>query len=255
MPTVRTVPGTVAWVDLSTPDVDAAADFYSQLLGWEIQSEITPVGRYVIGMVPSGPAAGVMAPSAESAGIPPAWTIFVSVADIDATWATALDAGAAPLQEPMEIPGGERIAVVADPAGAVIGFMQTTSEGAIAYGDVGAVVWIETGSRDLAASRAFYERVFGWSAKETPTEENASYCVFSREGVEVAGLMDVPPGVPDEVSGYWLVYFGVADVDATIARAAELGGTVAGPPMTVETMRFAVLEDPVGAPFAVMQGM
>jgi predicted enzyme related to lactoylglutathione lyase len=249
MSAAPTPPGTVAWVDLSTPDVDGAADFYAALLGWELQSEETSVGRYVIGMVPAGPAAGVMAPSDDDAGMPPAWTVFVSVADIDASFALAVDAGGAGLQPPMEIPGGDRIAVVLDPAGAVIGMMQPTSEGGMARGDLGTVAWVDTASRHVAASRAFYGKVFGWTASDSPT-----YTIFTCDGEEVAGLMEVPPGVPDEVPAYWLVYFAVGDVDATVARAVELGGVIAAPPMTVETMRFAVIEDPTGATFAVLHG-
>lgn len=241
-------PGTVAWIDLTTSEVTATADFYAGLLGWELHTEDTPMGPYVVGMIPAGPAAGLMAPMPGTPESPPSWTVYISVADIDATWATALEAGATPLMEPMEIPGGDRVAMLVDPASAVIGMMQPTEEGSMAFGGSGAVVWVETDTRDTATSQAFYERVFGWSTVESP-----GYALFTQDGDQVAGLMDIPPGVPDEVAAYWLVYFGVEDVVATVARATELGGTVAAPPMTVGGMRFAVLEDPVGAAFAVLQ--
>ena len=244
------LPGTVAWVDLSTPDPDAAAGFYAGLLGWQIDAEDTPMGRYVIGLVDGEPAAGMMAPAPEAAGVPPAWNVYVSVADIDATWAQAIDAGATGLQPPMEVPGGDRIAVLTDPAGAVVGLMQPTPEGSMIVDAAGAVAWIETDSRDRATSRRFYEQLFGWTASE---DADADYTVFGQGGTDVAGLMDMPPGVPDEVPSYWLVYFAVDDVDDAVARTRELGGTAATETMTGGGMRFAVLEDPLGAVFAVLE--
>lgn len=240
--------GTVAWVDLSTPDVDAAASFYSALLGWDIQAEDTPMGRYVIGMVPAGPAAGMMAPVPEAAGAPPAWNVYVAVDDIDSTWSQAIAAGATPVQAPMEVPGGDRVASFVDPAGAAIGVMQQAPDGSMVFGDAGAVAWIETDSRDPATSRQFYEQLFGWTVDESDT-----YTVFSSVGGQAAGLMAMPPGVPDEVPSYWLVYFAVDDVDAAVALTSELGGTPATEAMTVEGMRFVVLEDPAGAAFALLQ--
>ncbi|MGB5759603.1 MAG: VOC family protein [Acidimicrobiales bacterium] len=174
----------------------------------------------------------------------------MSVADIDATWAQALDTGATSLQPPMEVPGGDRIAVLADPAGAVVGLMQPTPEGSMIVDTTGAVAWIETDSRDRATSRRFYEQLFDWTARD---DADADYTVFGHGGTDVAGLKDMPAGVPDEVPSYWLVYFAVDDVDAAVVRTRELGGTAATETMTAGGMRFAVLEDPLGAVFAVLE--
>ena len=61
----------------------------------------------------------------------------------------------------------------------------------------------------------------------------------------------MPADVPDS----WLVYFGAADVDADVKKAADLGASViAGPADIPGTGRFAVLIDPQGAAFALFQG-
>lgn len=239
----------VAWVDLTAPDPGRASRFYAQLFGWTLSSEATDMGTYTIGSVADGPAAGMMAPSPEEVGAPPAWTVMFAVDDIDDAYQRGLAAGATGLQPPMAIPGGDRIAVLADPAGAVFGLMRTAGP-PLVWGALGAVCWVETASRDRDGSRQFYEELFGWSA----SEGEGGYWLFERDGEEVAGLMDVPPGVPDEVPSYWLVYFAVDDVDTAVARASELGGSVAAPAMEVGDMRFAVLEDTEGAVFAVLQG-
>lgn len=240
--------GTVAWVDLSTPDLDGAGTFYRGLLGWSLETSETPLGRYVVGSVSQGTVAGMMAPVPGSAA-PPAWTVFFGTDDIDSTYALAVDAGATGLQAPMEIPGGSRVAVVADPAGAVVGLMHATSEEGMVWAEAGAVAWVETASRDLVASRSFYERVFGWSAREGTN----GYWSFEHDGDQVAGLMAMPAEVPEEVPSYWLPYFAVSDVDDTCSRATGQGGTVIVPAMTVEAMRFAVVQDPAQAVFGVLQ--
>jgi len=241
--------GTLAWVDLTTPDVDSAADFYARLLGWKLESEDTPMGRYVIGVTGTGPAAGMMSPPPGEVGPPPAWAVFFGVGDVAEAFDHACRLGGTGLQPPTEIPGGDRIAVVTDPAGALVGLMEPHGGGSMAWGESGAVAWLEAQSRDLQASGAFYESLLGW----TKGPEVDGYRVFERDGEQVAGLMAVPAEVPPEVPSYWLVYFAVDDVDEACTRAGELGGSKLVPSMTVQDMRFAVVEDPLGAVFAVLE--
>lgn len=242
--------GQVRWLDLSTPDVDAAAAFYSGLLGWRLESDDTPVGRYVIGLTDAGPVAGMMAPPAEDGeGAPPAWTVFFGVADAAAAFDRARGLGATGLQSPTEVPGGSLIAVVSDPAGAVVGLMESRGGEPLAWGRPGAATWVELQSRGVDASAAFYGDLLEW----TPGPEDDGYRMLQRQGQPVAGLMAMPPEVPADVPSYWLVYFAVDDVEAAVRRVEELGGSVVVSTMTVQEMRFAVVADPSGAVFALLR--
>lgn len=240
--------GSLAWIDLTTPDVDAAADFYSRLLGWELEPAETPVGRYVTGAVASGPVGGMMAPPPGEDAAPTAWTVFFGVADADRAFADARRLGATGLQPPTEIPSGDRIAVLTDPAGAVVGLMESRSGTSTARGESGAVGWVECQSRDVAAGEAFYTRLLSWQ----PGAPSDGYRVLECGGGQVAGLMAMPAEVPAEVPSYWLPYFAVDDVDSACARVGELGGSVVVPPMSVQDMRFAIAEDPSGAVFGLL---
>ncbi|MEZ5383752.1 MAG: VOC family protein [Microthrixaceae bacterium] len=240
--------GTTAWVDLSTPDPAAAAAFYSALLGWATETDDTPMGTYTVGRVAAGPVGGMMAPAPDAEGMPPMWAVFFATDDIEAACARAEAAGATTLQPPMEVPGGDRIAVVADPAGATVGLMQPAAGEPLAYGELGTVCWVETDSRDPEASKTFYETVFGW----TTTGDADGYRVFGRNGDQVGGLMAMPAEVPEMVPSYWLVYFKVADVDQACQATTDLGGAIVAPTMEVEGMRFAVATDPAGAVFGLL---
>jgi predicted enzyme related to lactoylglutathione lyase len=55
------------------------------------------------------------------------------------------------------------------------------------------------------------------------------------------------------VPSHWLVYFAVANADATLKKAQELGARVMSPAMDIPQGRFAVLTDPQGAAFAIIQ--
>jgi predicted enzyme related to lactoylglutathione lyase len=241
--------GTLAWVDLATPDVESAADFYSRLLGWKLEAADTPMGRYVIGLIGAAPAAGMMAQPPDQVGPPPAWTAFFAVANVEEAYDQAGRLGATGLQPPTTVPGGDRIAVVTDPAGAVVGLIESHAGDSMAWGERGAVAWVENQSRDVQASGAFYERLLGW----IQGPEIDGYRVFGRDGEQVAGLMAMPTEVPAEAPSYWLIYFAVDDVDRARARVGELGGSDIVPVMTVQDMRFAVAEDPFGAVFALLE--
>jgi len=241
--------GTVCWVDLSTPDPQAGGRFYRDLLGWQVSTADTPMGPYSIGETGGGPVAGLMAPAPDAADAPPGWTVFFAVDDLDHAWDRAAEAGANGLQPPLEVPGGSRIAAVTDPAGAVVGLMQPAAEAAMAFGEPGAVCWVEAQSRDLATTSAFYRALLGWAAREG----SGGYWLFEQGGEAVGGLMAMPAEVPEEVPSYWLLYFGVDDVEHTCTRASELGGAVLVPTMRVEEQCFAVLADPPGAAFGVLQ--
>ena len=136
--------------------------------------------------------------------MPPIWSVYVSVADADATVAAAEAAGGAIFQPPFEIPDGGRIAVIADPAGAAICLFEGMEENGMSMIDEpGAPCWFDCMSRDVEASMSFYADVFGWEAQAMPGD--VPYTVFLFNGTPLAGTMPMPPQMPDVVPSHWLV--------------------------------------------------
>jgi len=247
-------PGTPCWVDLGTPDVDAAAAFYGGLFGWSVEegenSEQT--GGYRQATLRGKPVAGVMPLMQE--GQPPAWSTYISVENADATAGKVRDAGGTVLAEPMDVLDLGRMAVFADTAGTVFGIWQPgTFPGAGIVNEANAIVWNELNTRDTEAAKAFYGAVFGWSFEEREFEVG-TYTSLKRGKETVGGMMDLTGRVPDEVPNNWLVYFAVDDADATVEKAKGSGGSVAfGPEDVSEVGRIAVLTDPFGAAFALIK--
>jgi uncharacterized protein len=110
------VPGALTWNDLISPDVDASAQFYSELFDWKIEEipgaegqywSIENRGRRNGGLMPMPP------------GSHPAWNLYFAVEDVDAAVATAEARGGGLVTGPMDIPNGSRLAVLRDPQNAV----------------------------------------------------------------------------------------------------------------------------------------
>jgi predicted enzyme related to lactoylglutathione lyase len=249
-------PGTPSWVELSSPDVDASAAFYRDLMGWTAASPgpDDQTGGYRIFQQNGKDVAGLMGHMQE--GQPTAWSTYISVADADETAEKVKAAGGSTIVEPMDVMDIGRMAFFADPTGAVFGVWQPKSfKGADLVNEPNSFCWNEVLTRDADAGKAFYPAVFGWSAGR-PSFENApsDYTVWENDGQPVGGMMQMrDEWFPPEVPPHWGVVFAVADCDATVARARELGATVTNEPMDMPIGRFAGLVDPQGASFTVMQ--
>ncbi len=247
-------PGTPSWVDLGSPDVDAAAGFYSALFGWEVREAEDPeqTGGYRMAELGGKPVAGLMPLMQE--GQPPAWTTYVSVEDADATVEKAREAGGAVFAEPMDVLDLGRMAILADPTGAVFGIWQPRSfPGAGLVNEPGAFNWNEINTRDPEAATAFYTAVFGWTAEDQDMGEMGTYTVWKLGEDMMGGMLDMRGRAPDEVPPHWLVYFAVDDTDASVEKVKELSGGVAFGPIDIPAGRFAVVHDPHGAMFAVIK--
>jgi predicted enzyme related to lactoylglutathione lyase len=243
--------GTPSWVDHGTKDLAASSAFYGALFGWEADDQGPDMGHYTIMRRGESSVAGDMTVMSDQQ--PCVWTSYVTVADADATVEKVTQAGGMVFVGPMDVSDIGRMAVFADPAGAAIGIWEPKSFiGAELAGEAGSFTWTELNTRDLDAAKAFYPEVFGWTAHDLEMGP-MTYTEWQLGDTPVAGMLSMPEQVPDEVPSHWLVYFGVDDTDATVAKVTELGGSVMVPPTDIPPGRFAVLADPDGAGFAVIK--
>ena len=115
--------GDICWRELGTGDIERALDFYGALFGWTrgARHDMGELGPYQIFEQRDQMAGGIYLASTE---MPPSWTSYVRVADLAATLAAATAAGGATRVPPMEVPGGDTIAVCADPEGALFALLQ-----------------------------------------------------------------------------------------------------------------------------------
>jgi len=252
-------PGTPSWIDLTTPDVAAGKEFYGSLFGWSFVDEDTgdPDNPYTMVLQGGKPVAGMMKLSPEMAagGMPPVWSTYVTVKDVDASAKKAKDLGGTVLAEPMDVMTAGRMAVLADPAGAVFCIWQAKdSIGAEIVNEPVSLTWNELLSTDLAKVKPFYEGLFGWKTEDVEMPGGTGhYTIWTIDGFEqgMAGAMPTPmEGMPS----FWNVYLQVDDTDATVKQAKDLGASIMVEPMDIPGVgRTASIVDPQGATISVLK--
>jgi predicted enzyme related to lactoylglutathione lyase len=246
-------PGTFSWSELSTTDQDGAKAFYGGLFGW--QAEDLPIGDggvYSMMRLAGTSVAAIAAqpPEQRAAGAPAMWNSYVTVESADAAAARAKDLGADVHAPAFDVMQAGRMAVIQDPQGAYVMVWEPREHiGAGLVNAPGALVWNELQSPDLDASGAFYGALFGWEVQDAPGMSER-YVGIKNGSSNNGGMRQATPGMPPS----WLVYFGTEDIEAGIARVQELGGAKLVGPVDIQIAKFAVVQDPQGAVFALYAG-
>ena len=221
-----------AWVDLASDDAAASRDFYAKLFGWQVDVNPDPqYGGYGIAKLAGSDAAGIGPKQDPDA--PTAWNLYIGTDDIDALARRVTDNGGAVVAPPFNVGDQGRMAVFLDPAGAFISAWQGTRMGGF--------------QTDAPGS-------FGWTVKTSPMGEGQPpYNEFQLDGQSVAGAWEMNPSIPADVPSYWQIYFAVDDVDAAFRKALDLGAREIFAPTDYPGGRFAIVSDPQGASFGLIQ--
>jgi predicted enzyme related to lactoylglutathione lyase len=115
----------------------------------------------------------------------------------------------------------------------------------------GRFVWHQLMTRDVPGAKKYYSKLVGW--KTMPWPLDPAYTVCHADAGPVAGIMDIPADVPADMPSHWVQYIGTRDVDATADAAVRAGGSVLKAPSDMQGAgRYAVLKDPQGAAFAII---
>lgn len=206
--------GQFCWADLSTSDQRAAKSFYNSVFGRSVED------------IPMGDA-------------------NVSVSNVDDSAKKAKSLGANVVAPPFDVMDAGRMAVIADPQGAMLCIWQAkNSIGAQINNENNTMCWNELMTGNIESARKFYSDLFGWKLKVSP-----EYTEIHAGDRGVGGMMQMD-GLPPN----WIPYFAVADADATAKKIKSAGGKIHKPPTDIpNTGRFSVVADPQGAWFAIIQ--
>jgi len=260
-------PGAPCFLDLGAPDVPAAAAFYSSVFGWDYEAMEGENGDGGNGQDMEG---GMFRKNGKivaglgkltEKGARPAWMIYYSVPDADATTQAVERAGGSVRVAPTDLDEWGRMAQYTDPLGGQFAVWQSgTSKGAELVDEPGSLCWTELMTTDVAASKEFYTQVFGWRYTEMGMPgDGGTYHMIAPAGQPEermhGGMMQL--GEEDlalnQGRPYWHPVFAVDDCDAAVATATENGGTVQMGPEDAEGVgRLAVCLDRANADFVVL---
>ncbi len=241
--------GRFVWFELLTSDPRAAIRFYTEAIGWKAEAFGDSYTMFVSGQGPLGGVAQ-LPELAKQAGAPPYWQANIEVEDLAAAVAKVTDLGGRIIHSE-NVPDVGNFAVIADPQGAVVSlFTPARSMPSHDAAQNAEFSWHELVTTDHNAAFLFYGALLGWEKMgEHDMGDMGSYILWGREGKQLGGMMNIPPGVPMRPG--WLYYVTAIDFEATLELAKAKGATVLNGPHDVPGgMRIVQLRDPQGAAFA-----
>jgi hypothetical protein len=248
-------PGKVIFLELVTPDIDAAKQFYGRLLGWTFRDIAAEGTVYAEASLEGRPVAGlVQRPLPPGQQHQPAWLGFFAVEDVDAAVKIALEHGAKLLFPAQSFPNRGREAVLADPQGAVFALLASSSgDPPDVLAAPGEWIWSSLIATDADADAAFYQALFGYEVFDLPAEPGVQHLILASQDYARASANSRPPQAPD-LPPNWINYVRVGDASKTAAQAVALGGRVlVEPHLDRQGGKLAVVADPQGAPIGLLE--
>jgi predicted enzyme related to lactoylglutathione lyase len=242
--------GRFVWYELQTTDPVAALSFYTDVIGWETQEWENGYTMWVGGQ---GPLGGTMRlpEAARQDGVPPHWTSYVEVANVDATVAQALELGGRVVVQPTDLPKlGARFAILADPQGASIYAYEPFETMRLRDPTKpGEFMWSELRTSDHEAAFRFYSSLFGWQRRREHDlgPMGGVSLVFGIGGRPLGGMFTKTKETPA-----WNYYVEVDGLDTRVEKAKAKGAKLIHGPMQVPGgSRIAQMLDPQGVMFSM----
>ena len=113
---------------------------------------------------------------------------------------------------------------------------------------VGTIVWTDLTVPQAESLRDFYGTVVGWTHEPVSMGSYNDFSMILPDSeTPVAGICHAR-GVNEHLPPVWMVYIMVKNLEESLKRCQELGGTVLSDPRAVGNQgRYAVIRDPAGA--------
>ncbi|ANB04766.1 hydrolase [Streptomyces ambofaciens] len=243
--------GAPCWADAMFGDLEGAKRFYGAVLGWTFGESSSEYGDYTQ-CYADGKAVAAVVPPLPGQEEPAQWCLYLASPDAAATAGRIREAGGEIVMEPMRVDDFGTMCLARDPGGVVFGIWQGgTHEGFEATAEPGAYCWAEVFTREPGKSDAFFPAVFSYTAKQME-DDGVDFRLYDLGDRTVLGRMAMTDDFPPEVPPHINVYFTVADCDDAVARATALGGVLRFGPTDSPFGRYAMLGDPQGATFSVI---
>jgi uncharacterized protein len=244
--------GTPCWTDLNVDDPDAAAAFYTAVLGWDVEPGDESTGGYRICSVGGRMVAGLSPKPPGTEAMPSMWNLYLASDDADKTAEQVRAAGGQVVMGPDDVMSQGRVFLASDSGGAMFGVWEAHDHPGIQLANQpGALTWEECWTRDFEGAQKFYADVFGYTYDDM-SSEGFTYAVINVGDRGVGGIAQLDHQMPADMPAYWGVYFGVADTDAGVASAVEAGATVVQAAADTPYGRMAVLRGPHGEQFTLI---
>jgi hypothetical protein len=247
--------GKMVWADLVTPNLAAAEKFYGGVFGWTFQRIRAGNSDYAVVLLEGRPIGGLVEkPIPAGERHQSAWLTFLAVGDVDSVKRSAVSHGAKLLTDCKIYPMRGRQCVLSDPEGAVFAILASSSGDSTDYLPVtGEWIWSSLHAKDAGAEAAFYQQLFGYDVFEAASGDGMEHLILSTDNYARASANALAGGSSRRHS-HWLNFIRVDNAAAVAAKVTAMGGRVlVEPRVDRHGGMLAVMADPAGAPFGVME--
>lgn len=247
--------GKVVWAELVTPDLAGAERFYGALFGWKFRAASLGGHEVALALLDDQPVADLAErPLRAGERRQSSWLPFIATSDVDAARNATLRGGGKVLAAPRNWPDRGREAVLADPEGAVFGVITTSAGDTPDFlAEPGEWIWSAVLVNHPDQDAAFYRSVFSYEVTDLPGDDRRRHLVLSNEDFARAGLNQLPADSRRR-HPHWLDFVRVESATDTANQALALGARVlVEPRVDRHGGKLAVIADPWGAPFGVME--
>ncbi|NJO84466.1 MAG: VOC family protein [Blastochloris sp.] len=246
--------GTFCWADCTSTDQQSGKQFYSQVMGWTTEDLPLGGGMVYTNFRHEDKVVAAIAPNAPGTQNPHSvWNCYVNVENIEALADKVKALGGTIVMQPLTIFEQGRMMIIQDPTGAFLGLWEAKQHiGSQLVNTPGSMTWNELATRDPQRAESFFSQLFGWTFQTGPMDGYKNIFNQGRINGGMITMDDAWEGLPP----HWMVYFSVANIEETAAKAEALGGKLGTPISDApNTGRFAVISDPQGAHFTAIQLM
>jgi predicted enzyme related to lactoylglutathione lyase len=252
--------GGIMSADIAVPQHESEVQFYSDVLS----TGKSPLWREDLMNNLGMPVIGLGAQSPEYPDLPLQWMPHIQVADIARSVALALGIGGSEVLHGKDDEGNSQWAVLLDPNGAAFGLISVISKDDIPPIDpaisnngaasIGCITWLELTVKKASTTRDFYQSVVGWSVQNSAEQDTSEdYKMLGDDGNPTAGIRYA--GGENQVPPVWILYLPVGDIAESLRRVQKGGGKIIKQTADADGgIASAVVQDPVGVSFGLVQG-
>jgi hypothetical protein len=246
------VSGSPSWLELVTEQPEPAMAFYQQVMGWEYEERTDSDGQsYYVALLVGEPVAAIR-PAATSL---PDWTVYLATADLAAVLKQSDLLGGTTIDTAHAVPKIGMKAVVQAPAGGAFGAIQLAPDWAFTAGVPNSLVWVEFITHLAPQADQYFGELFGFTGRQFGDGEGDDYMVWYAGEDSVIGRARMMQGTEPNVPPRWIAHFRTPldrEFDDAVADAHEAGARLRFPAYSSELGRVAMMSDPTGARFALI---
>lgn len=256
-PSTKQIPGKIIWHDLFTDNVDEAQRFYGDVFGWHFQTFGTGKDSYTL-ISHQGKRIGgiVRLTEAQAAQNENQWISYISVSNVAQVASYVNNNAGEVLLSPRRFEHQGDLAIFSDPEGAAFGVLMSASgDPADAKSEVGEWAWADLLAKNPQQQILFYQGIANYDAQEDTRDPQANDYFLYLDKLARAGVVSIPASeAATSVQPNWLPYLRVANVNKTVTKVTQLGGSVIFKPNTqVFNSKLAIIADPGGAAVGIVE--